>query len=248
MARSSAYYVPVRSTADIRLTRAIDRLYLEFPYYGVRRMTAALQRQGEMIGKDRVRRLMREMGLMAIGPRPGTSQRHPEHVIYPYLLRHVRIDRVNQVWSTDITYIPMRRGWLYLVAIMDWFSRYVLSWKVSITLDTSFCLEALEHALSQATPEIFNSDQGVQFTSQAFTGRLRAQNIRVSMDGRGRALDNVFIERLWRSLKQEEVYVHEYESVKTATRRIGDYFERYNFRRLHQSLAYATPGELYYAS
>lgn len=247
MARSSIYYVPHRSPKDIRLTRLIDEIYLEFPCYGVRRMRAALARHGEEVGKDRVRSLMREMGLVALGPQPTTSRAHPEHKIYPYLLRGVRIERVNQVWSTDITYIRMKRGWLYLVAIMDWFSRYVLSWKLSITLEVDFCLDALHLALTKATPEIFNSDQGAQFTSLAFTGILEAQQIRISMDGRGRVYDNIFIERLWRSVKQEEVYVHDYDSVKMATTRIDDYFERYNSRRLHQALDYATPAEIYYA-
>lgn len=211
-------------------------------------MQAALRRRGEEVGKDHVRTLMREMGVVALGPKPQTSEPHPEHKIYPYLLRDVLIERVNQVWSTDITYIRMRDGWLYLVAIMDWFSRYVLSWKVSITLEVEFCLEALAQALLIAKPEIFNSDQGAQFTSLAFTGMLEAHQIRISMDGRGRVYDNIFIERLWRSVKQEEVYVHEYDSVKRAIRGLGAYFERYNTRRVHQALDYATPAEMYYAA
>jgi putative transposase len=247
MARSSVYYTPYRSPRDIRLTRLMDEIYLEFPCYGVRRMQAALARCGEDVGKDHLRTLMREMGLVALGPKPNTSRSHPEHKVYPYLLRGIRIERGNQVWCTDITYIRMRRGWLYLVAIMDWFSRYVLSWKLSITLEVEFCLDALQLALTTAKPEIFNSDQGVQFTSLAFTGMLKAQQIRISMDGRGRVYDNIFIERLWRSLKQEEVYAHEYDSVKMATMRIDQFFKRYNYRRVHQALDYATPAEIYYA-
>jgi putative transposase len=231
----------------VRLTRLLDEIYLEFPFYGVRKMREELIRRGEQVGKDRVRRLLRELGLVAFGPKPRTSTAHPEHHIYPYLLRNVPIERVNQVWSTDITYIPMQQGWIYLVAIMDWFSRYVLSWKVSITLEVTFCLDALSEALERTKPEVFNSDQGSQFTSRAFTGMLEAHQIRISMDGRGRVYDNIFIERLWRSLKQEEVYAHQYESVPTAIRRISEYFERYNERRVHQSLGYATPAEIYHA-
>lgn len=248
MARSSLYYTPYRSSKDVRLTRLLDEIYLEFPCYGVRRMQAELARRGEHVGKDHIRTLLREMGLAALGPKPRTSLPHPEHKVYPYLLRGVPIDRVNQVWSTDITYIRMQQGWLYLVAIMDWFSRYVLSWKVSITLEVEFCLEALGQALLIAKPEIFNSDQGAQFTSLAFTGMLESQQIRISMDGRGRVFDNIFIERLWRSVKQEEVYVHEYDSVKRAITGLGTYFDRYNTRRVHQALDYATPAEIYYAA
>ena len=178
---------------------------------------------------------MRKMGLVALGPKPTTSRSHPEHKVYPYLLRNVRVERINQVWCTDITYIRMRHGWLYLVAMMDWFSRYVLSWKLSITLEVDFCLDALEQALTRAKPEIFNSDQGAQFTSLAFTGRLAAHQIRISMDGRGRVFDNIFIERLWRSLKQEEVYLHDYDSVKQAKMGMNRFFERYNYRRVHQA-------------
>lgn len=245
ISRSSVYYTPTQSPEDARLQRLLDEIYLDFPFYGVRRMHAELRRRGEQVGRDRVRRLLRELGLVAFGPKPRTSTPHPEHRIYPYLLRHVPIERVNQVWSTDITYIPMHQGWIYLVAIMDWFSRYVLAWKVSITMEVEFCLEALSDALERATPEIFNSDQGAQFTSNAFTGQLEGRQIRISMDGRGRAYDNIFIERLWRSLKQEEVYPHNYESVQTAIHRIGEYFTLYNERRGHQSLGYATPAEIY---
>lgn len=246
MSRSSVYYVPYRSPRDARLTRLLDELYLEFPYYGVRRMHAALRDQGEEVGRDHVRTLLRQLGLMAFYPRPRTSVAHPEHTVYPYLLRGVPITHVNQVWSTDITYIPMQQGWVYLVALMDWFSRYVLSWKLSITMEVDFCCEALSEALRLGRPDIFNSDQGSQFTSNAFTGLWEAQSIRISMDGRGRVFDNIFIERLWRSLKQEEVYPHAYESVCQAKAGIGQYFQQYNHRRLHQALDYATPGSVYH--
>lgn len=247
MSRSSVYYVPLQSPKDLRLMRLLDEIYLDFPFYGVRRMRAELVRRGEQVGTDHVRTLLRTMGLSAIGPRPNTSRSQPAHKVYPYVLRDIQLERVNQVWSTDITYIPMKKGWLYLAAIMDWFSRFVLAWKVSITLEVAFCCEALTQALQIAAPEIFNSDQGAQFTSLAFTGMLEAHHIRISLDGRGRVYDNIFIERLWRSLKQEEVYPHDYECVHTATHRIGDYFELYNYRRGHQSLQYATPAEIYYA-
>jgi putative transposase len=246
MSRASVYYVPYQSPRDVRLTRLLDALYLEFPYYGVRRMHAALRRRGEDVGRDHVRTLLRQLGLTAFYPKPRTSVAHPEHIEYPYLLRNVPITRVNQVWSTDITYIPMQQGWVYLVAIMDWFSRYVLSWKLSITMEVEFCCEALTDALRTTQPEIFNSDQGAQFTSTAFTGLLEAQAIRISMDGRGRVFDNIFIERVWRSLKQEEVYPHAYESVGQAREGIGRYFRQYNEQRLHQALHYATPAEVYH--
>jgi putative transposase len=193
-----------------------------------------------------VQRLLREMGLVAVGPKPRLSQPHLEHRIYPYLLRNLAVERVNQVWGTDITSIRLVEGWVYLVAIMDWFSRYVVAWKVSITLEVDFCLAALDMALQVATPEIFNSDQGVQFTSVAFTERLRQANVRISMDGRGRVFDNIFNERLWRSVKYEEVYLHEYETVKMATERLGAYFDLYNHRRLHSALGYIPPAEVYF--
>ena len=245
MSRSSVYYVPYRSPRDVRLTRLLDEMYLEFPYYGVRKMHAELRRRGEDVGRDHVRTLLRQLGLMAFYPKPRTSVAHPEHSVYPYLLRGVPMTHVNQVWSTDITYIPLQQGWVYLVAIMDWCSRYVISWKLSITMEVDFCCETLSEALRIATPGIFNSDQGSQFTSKAFTGLLEAQSILISMDGRGRCFDNIFIERLWRSLKQEEVYPHDYESVVRAKHGIGRYFERYNTRRLHEALDYATPAEVY---
>ena len=212
--RSSAYYRRRRhKTLNEQLMRLIDQQYLQTPFYGVPRMTAQLVRLGHEVNVKRVRRLMRLMGLEAVYQKPRLSQRNPEHKVYPYLLRDVTVERPDQVWSTDITYIPMRRGWVYLVAILDWFSRYVLAWEVSVTLDSSFCISALQRALGLGTPEIFNSDQGSQFTSQAFTRVVEAAGSRISMDGRGRVYDNIFVERLWRTVKYEEVYLHDYQTV-----------------------------------
>ena len=226
--------------------RRIDEQYLKTPFYGSRRMEDYLDGQGFEVNRKRVQRLMRLMGLEAIYPKPRLSQRNQEHEVFPYLLRDVVIERPDQVWSTDITYLPMRRGFLYLVAIIDWFSRYVLSWRLSNTLDTVFCIDALEEALSGSRrPDIFNSDQGCQFTSKAFTGRLKARDISISMDGRGRAFDNIFIERLWWAVKYEEVYLHAYENGRVAHDRLGRYFLFYNVERPHQSLDYRTPCELY---
>jgi putative transposase len=226
--------------------KLIDRQFTEMPYYGVRRMTAWLKNQGEMVNPKRVRRLMRKMGLAAIYPKPNLSLPADNVRRYPYLLKHVAIEAPNQVWSTDITYIPMPQGFVYLVAVMDWFSRYVLSWRVSNTLDVSFCLEALEEALTYGKPEIFNSDQGAQFTSAAFTTRLEAQGIRISQDGRGRAFDNIFVERLWRSVKYEEVYLKSYMAVIEAIHGLEAYFKCYNQKRLHQALNYQTPASVYF--
>ena len=228
--------------------RLLDEQYTDTPYYGIRRMTAWLRSQGYKVNPKRVARLMRTMGLETIYPKPRISQPHPEHRVYPYLLRDVLITRVNQVWSTDITYIRLHSGFIYLVAVMDWFSRYVLSWSVSITMDVGFCLEALEQALEVATPEIFNTDQGAQFTSVDFTGRLESAGIEISMDGRGRALDNVFVERLWRTVKYEEVYLHDYGTPREATQRLALFFGRYNERRQHQSLNYQTPAAVYFGT
>jgi putative transposase len=227
--------------------RLLDEQYTQTPYYGTRRMTAWLRSQGYAVNRKRVTRLLRTMGLEAIYPKPHTSQSHPTHRVYPYLLRGVPITRVNQVWSTDITYIRLHGGFVYLVAVMDWFSRYVLSWALSITLDVGFCLEALEQALGVATPDIFNSDQGAQFTSLEFTGRLAAAGIQISMDGRGRALDNVFVERLWRTVKYEEVYLKDYTTPREATQQLGRFFVRYNEQRQHQALGYQTPAGVYYS-
>jgi putative transposase len=247
--RSTYYYHTQEESAEnLTLMRLLDTQYTDTPYYGVRRMTAWLRSQGYAVNHKRVARLMHTMGIEAIYPKPHLSQGHPTHRVYPYLLRGVPITRVNQVWSTDITYIRLHGGFIYLVAVMDWFSRYVLSWAVSITMDVGFCLEALEQALGGARPEIFNTDQGAQFTSNDFTGRLAAAGIQISMDGRGRALDNVFVERLWRTVKYEEVYLKDYETPREATQQLGRFFVRYNEQRQHQSLDYRTPAAVYFNS
>ncbi len=225
--------------------RLLDEQYTRTPFYGVERMTAWLRQLGYAINRKRVRRLLREMGLEAIYPKPRLSDPQAGHRIYPYLLRDVEIERVNQVWSTDITYIRLWQGFVYLVAMMDWYSRYVLSWEVSVSLESSFCVSTLDWALRQGQPEIFNSDQGSQFTSEVFTERLRERGIQISMDGRGRALDNIFVERLWRSVKYEEVYLKDYRSVMEAIQGLRAYFEFYNGERLHQSLNYQTPEAVY---
>jgi putative transposase len=245
--RSTYYYQATgESVANLQLMRLLDEQYTQTPYYGTRRMTAWLRSQGYAVNRKRVTRLLRTMGVETIYPKPHTSQAHPTHRVYPYLLRGVPITRVNQVWSTDITYIRLHGGFVYLVAVMDWFSRYVLSWALSITMDVGFCLEALEHALEIATPDIFNSDQGAQFTSLEFTGRLAAAGIQISMDGCGRALDNVFVERLWRTVKYEEVYLKDYATPREATQQLGRFFLRYNAQRQHQSLGYQTPAVVYF--
>jgi len=225
--------------------RLLDEQYTRCPFYGVRRMRAWLESGGYTVNEKRVRRLLRKMGLLAIYPKPCVSQPATGAQVYPYLLRKTRIERVNQVWSTDITYIRLLQGFIYLVAIMDWHSRYVLAWEVSNTLESSFCIAALDRALQQAEPEIFNSDQGAQFTSLTFTERLLQHGIKISMDGRGRALDNIFVERLWRSVKYEEVYLKEYRYAPDAITGLGGYFEFYNRERLHQSLGYKTPEAVY---
>jgi putative transposase len=246
--RSSYYYAPsLAYEEDLLLKRLLDEQYTRTPFYGSRRMTAWLAQQGHAVNRKRVVRLLAEMGLQAVYPRRGQSQPAPGHRIYPYLLRGVKVERVGQVFSTDLTYIRMRRGFVYLVAVMDWYSRYVLSWGVSTTMDQEFCVEALDKALAQAVPEIFNTDQGAQFTSEAFVGKLLEHGVRVSMDGRGRALDNVFIERLWRSVKYEEVYLKEYETVRDAVQGLGAYFRFYNCERLHQALGYRTPESIYFS-
>lgn len=233
---------------NLTLMRLLDEQYTQTPFYGVRRMTEWLRSESYEVNPKRVRRLLRKMGLWAIYPGPSTSKAAPGHRIYPYLLRGVPIRKVNQVWSSDITYIRLHRGFCYLVAVIDWFSRYVLSWEVANSLEVSFCLEALERALVKGSdkPQVFNSDQGVQFTSLDFTARLLAEEISISMDGRGRALDNVFVERLWRSVKQEEVYIRDYQNVGDAVSGLGRYFDFYNHRRLHQSLQYQTPAQVYW--
>lgn len=245
--RSMLYYRPVEeSEEDLQAKRLIDEQYTSTPFYGSRRMKVYLQSQGIDINRKRVTRLMKEMGIEAIYPKPRLSKVDSGHRIYPYLLGGLCISRPGQVWSSDITYIRMSKGFVYLTAIIDWYSRYVLSWSISNTMDVHFCLEALQKALLMGKPEIFNTDQGSQFTSTAFTGVLINQGIQVSMDSRGRAFDNIFIERLWRSLKYEEIYLNEYERVKHVVQGISRYFEFYNTRRPHQSLAYKTPYEVHY--
>ena len=236
------------SRENLELMRRLDEQYTATPFYGIRRMTAWLRSQGYGVNHKRVSRLLRQMGIAAIYPGPKLSQPGEGHRVYPYLLRGVRIERPNQVWSTDITYIRLRQGFVYLAAVMDWFSRYVLAWSLSITLEVGFCLETLEEALQFGRPEIFNSDQGSQFTSTDYTGRLEQEEIRISQDGRGRALDNVFVERLWRSVKYEEVYLKDYTTVPEARQGLGSYFAFYNGERLHQALGYRTPAEVYRGS
>jgi len=245
--RTSFYYEPVPIGEESRLImREIDEIYTKFPSYGVPRMTRALRNRGYPVGKKRVRRLMREMHIQAIYPKPNLSQPRKEHPVYPYLLKDLEIIAPNQVWCTDITYIRVRRGFVYLVAIMDWYSRFVLSWEVSINLDVDFCLRALERAFRHGLPSIFNSDQGSQFTSLSFTGILEKKEILISMDGRGRVYDNIFIERLWRSVKYEEVYLRDYEDIHEAREGLNRYFKLYNNERLHQSLDYRTPASVYF--
>jgi len=247
--RATYYYRPAtESEENLALMRLIDEQYLRTPFYGYPRMTVSLRQQGYTVNHKRVARLMQLMGLQALTPKPRTTLVAPGHKVYPYLLRGLRITRPNQVWSTDITYIPMQHGFMYLVAVMDWYSRYVLTWELSNTLDGQFCLAALEEALIQGTPEIFNTDQGAQFTAQAFTERLEKAQIRVSMDGRGRALDNVFLERLWRTVKYEEVYLHAYATVIDLQQSLERYFQFYNHERPHQSLKYATPVKVHSTS
>jgi putative transposase len=245
--RSSWYYAGVDEEDDYNqeLMRLIDRQYTQTPFFGVRKMTEMLLRSGHEVNAKRVRRLMRVMGLEVIYPRPRTSLKNQANPVYPYLLKGLVIDRPDQVWATDITYVPLRRGWVYVVAVMDWFSRYVLSWELSTTLDSSFCVDALKRALELGTPEIFNSDQGSQFTSEAFTGVLKDAGVRISMDGVRRAYDNIFVERLWRSLKYEEVYLHDYQTVLEARHGVGGWFEFYDHRRPHQGLSYKTPAEAF---
>jgi putative transposase len=225
----------------------IDRQFLETPFYGSRRMTASLERSGETVNRKRVQRLMALMGLEALFPRPRTTVAAADTRVYPYLLRDRELTHVDEVWSSDITYVPMRHGFMYLTAVIDWYSRYVLSWRLSNTLDGAFCLEALDEALARGRPEIFNTDLGCQFTSREYTDRLEEAGIAVSRDGRGRALDNVFVERLWRSVKYEEIYIKDYERVPDLASGLMAYFRFYDEARPHQSLGYRTPGEVYRA-
>jgi putative transposase len=248
LSRASLYYQPAAETAEnLRLMRLIDQEYTAHPFLGSRRLTVWLMEQGEEVNRKRVQRLMRLMGLEAIYPKPKLSVTGQGHRIYPYLLRNMSIQRPDQVWSTDITYVPLACGFMYLAAIIDWFSRYVIAWRLSNTLDGSFCLEMLDEALRQGRPEVFNTDQGVQFTAAAWTGRLEATGVAVSMDGRGRCLDNVFVERLWRSVKYEDVYLRCYETVPELAHGLGRYFGYYNNDRPHQSLDYRRPAEIYRA-
>jgi putative transposase len=246
LSRSSYYYEPATENAEnLSLMEKIDREYTAHPFLGSRRMTTWLCRKGHEVNRKRVQRLMRLMGLEAVYPKPRLSLGRGGHKVYPYLLRNVAIERVNQVWSTDITYIPMPAGFMYLTAVMDWYSRFVLSWRLSNTLDVDFCLEALDEALSQGCPEVFNTDQGVQFTSTSYTSRLEAAGAKVSMDGKGRCLDNVFVERLWRTVKYEEIYLWRHETVPALESGLTRYFRYYGWERCHQSLENRTPAEVY---
>jgi putative transposase len=247
LSRSSLYYQPVRPSAEeVALKHRIDELYTTYPFYGSRRMAVQLRREGELINRKAVQRHMREMGIAGICPGPNLSQRQQEHRVYPYLLRHVTAAYPNHVWGIDITYIRLSNGWLYLVAILDWFSRYVVSWQLDETLEIDFVLVAMDDALAEAKPLICNSDQGSHFTSPQYTQRLHDAQVQISMDGKGRALDNIFTERFWRSLKYEEVYLHDYHSPRQARLHLTDYFDFYNFRRPHQSLGYLTPSQVHF--
>lgn len=245
--RASYYYESTRDDSYNELiTNMIDEQFTKTPFYGVPRMTANLIKMGHQVNQKRIRRLMRKMGLEAIYPKKNLSKAHPDHKKYPYLLKDMVIDHPDQVWGVDITYIRLQHGFIYLVAVMDWYSRYVLAWDISTTMDIAFCTRALENALKVSNPEIFNSDQGSQFTSNDFTGILAREGIRISMDGRGRAYDNIFVERLWRSVKYEEVYLHQYLTVPEARKSLDKYFMFYNTERIHESLGYKTPYEIYF--
>jgi putative transposase len=246
LSRSTLYYQPAVETAEnLELMRLIDRQYTAQPVTGSRRMAVWLRGQGYDVNRKRVQRLMRLMGLEAIYPRPKLSLPGQGHKIYPYLLRDVKVERVDQVWSTDITYVPLPGGFMYLAAILDWYSRYVIAWRLSNTLDGAFCLDMLGEALGLGRPEVFNTDQGAQFTAQAWTGRLESAGVAVSMDGKGRCLDNVFVERLWRTVKYEDIYIKGYETVPGLSAGLGSYFPYYNEHRPHQSLGYLTPAQVY---
>ena len=250
VSRSGWHYEPASVDAEeLALMRRIDALHLKYPFYGSRKIGRELRSEGRIVNRKRVQRLMQRMGIVALAPQPPpTSEPAPEHPRYPYLLRGRTVSHVNQVWAADVTYIPMAHGFLYLVAIMDWYSRHVLAWRLSNTLESRFCVEALEDALSRhPAPEIFNTDQGAQFTADAFTRVLRVRDVKISMDGKGRCLDNVFVERLWRSLKYEEVYLHAYADAREARAGIGGYLAFYNERRPHQALGYQTPAAFYRA-
>ena len=245
--RSNVYYdSALESNENLALMRLIDEQYTKCPFYGSRRIAAWLRSEGHAVNRKRVQRLLRLMGLEALYPKPNLSAPDRSHRVYPYLLRGVSVERVDQVWSADITYVPMASGFMYLAATIDWFSRFVVSWRLSNTLDGFFCQEMLEEALSRGRPEVFNTDQGVQFTARAWTSRLEKAGVSVSMDGRGRCLDNVFVERLWRTVKYENVFLRRYESVPELERGLRSYFAFYNGERLHQSLGYRSPVEVYH--
>lgn len=247
LARSGLYYQPVEvSTEELALMRRIDELYLVRPYYGSRRMTVALQQEGQEVNRKRVQRLRRVMGLEGMAPGPHTSRPHPEHPVFPYLLKGVEVVRPDMVWAADITYVPLAHGWAYLVAIIDWYSRAVLAWRLSNTLATDFCVEARQEALRHhGPPSIFNTDQGAQFTASEWTDVLKAHQVRISMDGKGRCMDNIFVERLWRSLKYEEVYLNAYNDVREAWAGVGKWLRFYNLERPHQALGYQPPMRVY---
>jgi putative transposase len=246
LSRSTLYYQPREPPeSTLILMNAIDRIYTACPFYGSRKIVEVLKIEGLITGRDRVRGLMRQMGISAIYPKRNLSLSNKEHKKYPYLLRNLKIENPDQVWSTDITYIRLQRGFMYLTAVIDWFSRYVLAWELSNSLSTDFCLEVLEKALSVGKPQIFNTDQGAQYTSSEFISQLKEAGVQISMDGKGRALDNVFIERLWRSVKYEDIYIKNYESISELRSGLETYFDFYNHSRLHQSLGYKTPAEIY---
>ena len=245
--RGTYYYEPAKETSlNLTLMRLIDEQYMNTPFYGYPKMTKHLRNQGYWVSPKRTARLMRVMGLQAVVPKRRMTRNNPDHKVYPYLLRNVPITRVNQVWSTDITYVPMNQGFMYLMAILDWFSRYVVSWQLSNTLDNNFCLKALERSLEHRKPTIFNTDQGVQFTSRSFTERLESAGVKISMDGRGRVFDNIFMERLWRTVKYEDIYLRNYATVMELEQGLDRYFQFYNNERFHQSLGYKTPVQVYY--
>jgi len=246
LSRSSLYYQPVApSPEEIHIKHRIDAIYTQYPFYGSRRIAAKLQLEEVSPSRTTVQRYMQEMGIAAISPRPNLSRRHPDHQVYPYLLRHTSSQYPNHVWGVDITYVRLRAGWMYLVAILDWFSRYIIAWELDDTLELPFVLAAVDRALEQARPVIWNSDQGSHFTSPQYTARLKAANVQISMDGKGRALDNIFVERLWRTVKYEEVYLKEYDSPRAARQGLSSYLQFYNEERLHQALGYRTPAAVY---
>jgi putative transposase len=245
--RSSYYYHPLNITVEeLEIINRIDKIYTESPFYGVRRITEELRRQGSIYNHKRIYRLMQVMGIEALMPKKNLSKGRKDHLVYPYLLKNVKITVSNQVWSSDITYLPIYKGFSYLVAVIDWFSRYVLSWELSNSLDVYFCLDALDRALREGKPEIFNTDQGSQFTSRYFTEKVIGNQIKMSMDSKGRALDNIFIERFWRSLKYEDIYLKDYRSIPELREGLKNYFDFYNNRRVHQALNYKTPAEVYF--